>query len=58
MSIFSQPHITIEEREEIPMCYLVETIHNKWFQQCDNKVTSLYKTKNEQHDMCLHATSL
>ena len=36
--------MTIEERAEMPTYNLAETVHNKWLQQSDKKMTCLYET--------------
>ena len=36
--------MTMDERAKIPTCNLVETVHNKWFQQSGNKMICLYET--------------
>ena len=37
--------MTIKERAEIPTCNLAQTVHNKWLEQSDNKMTCLYETR-------------
>lgn len=33
----------MDERAEISTCNLAKTVHNKWFQQVENKMLCLYK---------------
>lgn len=35
--------MTIDKHVEIPIYNLAETMHNKWLQQFDNKMTCMYK---------------